>query len=84
MKTVYKYSLNETHKVPHSWKFVHAGRDPTGVLCFWLEVDTSNSHETIMVAMVDTGKEIPRGGIHLFSMLDGPFMWHFYAVDGRA
>lgn len=83
MKVVFKYSLSETHKIPHSAKLLHAGSDPRGVLCAWFEVDTDNSQETIAFEAFGTGQEIPRGARHITTTRDGPFIWHFYAVDGR-
>lgn len=84
MRTVYKYSLSETHKIPHSAKLIHAGPDPHGVLCAWFDVDTSNSQETIAFQVIGTGQEIPYGARHIVTTHDGPFIWHFYAVDGRS
>lgn len=82
MRTVYKYALSESHKIPHSAKLVHAGRDPEGELCAWFEVDTNNNCETIAFQVIGTGHEVPAGARHVLSTIDGPFVWHFYAVDG--
>lgn len=84
MRTVYKYSMSGTHQIPHTSKLVHAGRDPSGDLCAWFEVDTDNSCETIAFQVIGTGLEVPHGARHIITTNDGPFMWHFYAVDGRS
>ena len=80
MRTVYKYALDQQHKIPHSAKLVHAGRDPQGALCAWFDVDTDNSSATVEFMIIGTGQEIPRGAQHVLSTIDDPFVWHFYAV----
>ena len=82
MRIVYKYALDQTHKIPHSANLVHAGRDPQGDLCAWFDVDTSNSTETVSFQVIGTGQEVPYGARHIITTNDGPFMWHFYAVAG--
>lgn len=83
-RTIYKYSLSETHQIPHSAKLIHAGRDPAGELCAWYDLDTSNSPETVSFELVGTGHEVPRGASHVVTIYDGPFVWHFYSVAGHS
>lgn len=82
MRTVYKYNLSGTHKIPHSAKLIHAGKDPREDLCAWYEVDTMNSAEVISFTFIGTGQEVPNGARHVLTLNHGPFMWHYYATPG--
>jgi hypothetical protein len=81
MRTVYKYALDDSaNQIPHSAKLVHAGLDPNGVMCAWFEIDTENSPSTVIFMVFGTGHELTRGAKHIISVIDGPFVWHWYAV----
>lgn len=87
MTKVFKYPLiakdgidNLTVTLPEKHNIVHAGFDPNRQVCVWAEVDPDDTKMvTYEVYRVGTGWEIDLAKYwHLFTLLDGMFVWHFY------
>lgn len=82
-RTIYKYSLEQRrHRIPALHKVIHAGVDPVGELCVWVEVDASTTEIDVSFFRVGTGHVVPDGAEHIWSFNDGPFVWHIYKEYG--
>lgn len=79
MRTIYKYPLipGAETPIPHGSKVVHAGPDPNGVLCVWVECDP-REFDTSSFSAFGTGHEIPDGWTYGATVKADPFMWHVY------
>lgn len=54
-------------------------------ITFWAEVDEEAETEVRVFHVRGTGHIPPfeEGGVHVGSMLDGPFVWHLYIEQGE-
>lgn len=94
-RTIHKYAIPfasgtgehgrfsiETHE---EGKFLHVALQPHPmggpVPVIWAEVDTDSKPETEELVVLGTGSEVPKGAQHLGTWLDGPFVWHLYALE---
>ncbi len=50
------------------------------VSCIWAEVDTDSKPVVEHLHVVGTGHEVPADAAHLGTWLDGPYVWHLYAL----
>ena len=85
MRTIYKYPVEpgKTATVPANGKVVHAGYDPNGAPCCWVEHDVQHSQLlTRSVRIFGTGHPIPEGWTYGATFTDGPFIWHVYYMEG--
>jgi len=83
MKTIYKYPIQITDEqeiqMPCDANVIHAGLDPQGTPCLWVEVDTAAPTEPVSVLVVGTGNPMPYvAHTHLGSFVQGPFVWHVF------
>lgn len=83
MRTVYKFPLagvlaGMPLSVPTVGKIVHAGPDPEGRLCVWVDHEIG-APLTTQIAIFGTGHPIPDNKwVHGTTFIDGPFVWHVY------
>lgn len=84
MRTVWKFPLGEGSAhftAPAPARPIHAGLDPTGEACVWVEVDDDSPfREERDVVVTGTGTPIPDGAVHIGSFNDNPFVWHVWDV----
>lgn len=95
MRTIHKYVIPfapdtgehgrfviETREVA---TFLHVALQPRPMGRFaaviWAEVDTDSKPEVEELVVLGTGGEVPKGARHLGTWLDGPFVWHLYALE---
>tara|TARA_Y100000310_G_C20091061_1_gene538287 strand:- start:188 stop:508 length:321 start_codon:yes stop_codon:yes gene_type:complete len=82
-RTIWKYDLgnriSSEHDLPIDAEFRHAGLDPEGKLCVWMEVDNeSTDMERHTFAVFNTGQVIPDGFTFWGSIQVGTFMLHVH------
>lgn len=65
-------------EVPQNGRLVHAGLDPTGFPCVWIEVDPTAPTEWRRFAIFGTGQPITPGWLHCGSFVEQLFVWHVY------
>jgi hypothetical protein len=83
-RTIHKFHLAPGTMPQRHERFLHAGIDPAGRPCVWLEVRPDEPESGIVreFQMFGTGHVVPdEGWEHCGSFVDGPFVWHIY---GRA
>ena len=90
MKTIYKYALPAGGAarvpLPHNFKKLHLGLDPSNLLCMWAEVDTEEPLEDWIIQGVGTGwplDDMPYFTSdeceYMGTINDGIYyMWHYY------
>ena len=90
MKVIFKYFLYSADvgtiddlrvKIPKERKIIHFGYDANRQACLWAEVkdDTPESEmEVLEIARVGTGWPLDNYGEHLGSLVNEPFVWHYY------
>lgn len=86
MRVVYKYPIAITdrqmvavHKeAGTSTKIVHAGLDPNGIPCVWIELIPGTYIETYEICVIGTGNPIHGNVEHIGSFVQKPFVWHIY------
>lgn len=90
MKVIYKYEIPfnsgaygrfqvETFAVGEFLHVEMQGAAP----CIWVEVDTDSAPAVEYLQVVGTGHEVPVGGVYLGTWLDGPYVWHLYALSEK-
>lgn len=92
-RTIYKYPINigrTTIKLPDSHSVIHAGSDPGGRLCIWVELDyvamengQIYEYEFIVLGtghMFDNELIEGEDFCHIQSFIDGGFVWHLYGL----
>jgi hypothetical protein len=85
-RVIWKYDLGSTttrdHDLPVGAKLVHAGLDPAGKLCVWMEVDNEYvDTETHTFGVFDTNLPIPDEWTYCDSVHVGTFVLHVYHHD---
>lgn len=91
-RTIYKYPVRvgaRTMVPATNAKPLHFGRDPLGVLCIWLEVDSlPSSTAEFPVSVVGTGwnldESLHEDMTHFMSAACGEFVWHCYTEPSHA
>lgn len=82
MKTIWKFyaeiGVGFVRRIPRGYDVIHVGKDPSGSLCFWAEVEPEAAMEEVLFIVVGTGHVVPYATMHLGSCLDGEFMRHLY------
>jgi hypothetical protein len=79
MKTIYKYSINDSVPVPEHFKVLTAafqGGDPY----IWIELDPNREAKMqVQFSIFGTGGELPENpGIYLNTVFQNEFVWHIY------
>lgn len=80
MKTIWKFELAKPVcrvDMPVCAKVIRVGRQGASI-CLWAIVESDNSLEKRLFAVVGTGHPIPHDGRYLGSWDDGPFVWHLF------
>ena len=89
MITVHKFSLSP---IDNYIDIAIAGDAPRVVLiakdkhdhwCMWVELDTADAIKTHRVVLHGTGHAVQLGCNHIGSMVDNPYVWHFYSPTLR-
>jgi len=86
MKKIYKFPIQITDmqhvSIRHNrhYKIIHAGLDPAGTPCIWVEIDPDGNEITShTVYVIGTGNPMPpHAHMHIGSFVQGPFVWHVY------
>jgi hypothetical protein len=83
MRTIYKYNLELgtiIHNLPYGWVVRHAGPDPIGNACVWVELDNAAGVITESVTFIvrGTGSAVGDKDSFVGTFLDGMFVWHVY------
>lgn len=69
--------------MPKGARIIHAGPDPSGRPCVWVECIPripSEETEKRFFTVIGTGWEVPDKGKHVASYVDGSFVWHIYEI----
>jgi len=82
---IYKYKVEFQHiyEIPDMVKIIHFDYQ-NGLLHFWAEMGKNpphahNTHPNFIIHKIGTGWNITnKQMVHLSTMEDGPFMWHYY------
>lgn len=69
-------------RMPKGARIIHAGADPSGEPCVWVECIPNEETETEIrfFTVIGTGWKAPNKGRHIASYVDGSFVWHIYEV----
>ena len=86
MRTIYKHQIEITdeqtvmiHGDSGFPVFLHAGLDPVGRPCLWVEQETTFELKPHTIYIVGTGKQMPlKAMVHVGSFVQGRFVWHVY------
>jgi hypothetical protein len=87
MRKVFKYPIEGTDMqtviCQCPLRVIHAGLDPQGTACIWVEVNTVfRSMAPVTIWIVGTGSPIPAQAVrHIGSFNQGPFVWHVYTQE---
>lgn len=81
---VWKFVIPARVAVPENGRLVHAGADPAGNPCVWIEVDPTAPPEWRAFGMYGTGRPLPPGWLHCGSFLQHFFVWHIYEAPAGA
>ena len=84
MRTVWKYELEmDLTTLPPLCNpdVLYIDHDPSGSPCAWVEHEPDQKPNTrVRIRMVGTGHTIQHDdGTYVGSLMQGPFVWHFYA-----
>lgn len=79
MRTIWKFKATLPVEADAEGIVRLVGLDPMGVMCVWIEVDSSAPTVVREFAIVGTGHPVPKG-THVGSFVDGMFVWHVYEV----
>ena len=81
MRTIHKYPLHGSLVLlPKGAKIIEVARQGNAMQ-IWAEIDTEEEQfENVNIVMLGTGWNIPENAIHLKTVHDGEFVWHFYEV----
>lgn len=64
--------------------FAHAGLDPAGRACIWLEIGPGPGSGTVREFQIfGTGHEVSLDWTFEATFLDGPFVWHVYSREAE-
>ena len=78
MKQVFKFPARQRNIVPRCTKPI-AVKEQDGVLMVWAEVNHNMKYDaTMTVTVVPTGGDVPAGFTYIETVLEGPFVWHYY------
>jgi len=85
MRTVWKYELEmDLTTLPPLCNpdVVLIGYDPNGSPCAWVEHEPNEKpNTTVRIRKVGTGRQIEHtDGTYVGSLMQRPFVWHFYAA----
>ena len=79
MSVIYKYPVTWAPLyLPQGAEILSAGLDPTGALCIWARVNPGEPLEPFIIYIVGTGGEVPAGRTFIGTVLQGPWVWHFF------
>lgn len=85
MRTIYKYRLGITTRVPFGIndRVVHVGMQG-GLMNAWVEHQLAPPPTMRTLSVLGTGHEIPAGWTHVGTTFDEPYVWHIYLepLDG--
>lgn len=88
--TIWKYEINVRRvnfiDIPVGARIIHAGLDPSGVVCVWAIVDPVARKEKTGVMIFGTGDYISDDMTpedHVGSFVSGPFVWHVFSRFDR-
>ena len=85
-RTIWKYDLGSSiiseHETPAGAKFCHAGIDPDGHLCAWMEIDDEFSEQEVHTfAVLKTGEPVPDDWTHMVTIRVAKLMLHVHHYD---
>ena len=84
-KRIFKYEFEikdgyQTKSVPLGGKVVFVGKDPSGWLCAWIEVDPGAEKELRPFVVRGTGHPIEKDEEYLGTIVTGQLVWHLYEL----
>lgn len=83
MTKIYKYKLEikdtQNLHLPHDFKILSLQMQD-GVPCIWCEVNPELPLKEVTLYCLGTGREVDFIGKHIGTVLDEPFVWHFYIL----
>lgn len=84
MRAVYKYQIagfGSSLYVPKGGKVLNIGHQH-GVICLWIEVETSNEVEERAFMVFATGAELSaKASQYHGTVTDGRYVWHVYELS---
>lgn len=79
MKKIWKFDISNESivEIPKDFKIIHAGLQH-GSACIWVECEPESEKKRVLIQKVGTGFIVPDDSVHIFTYLDGLYVWHIY------